>query len=391
MSLIDLEKAREAFAQATDGTVGIEEEFAILDPQTLDLVPRFEELDAEAAAGDAALAHSISSELILSEIEIRSGAGSDLGDALARQSEFRQRLFSLAASQNVELGSTGTHPWADYREQLNVQSDHYRRVVDGLQYVARRNNTFSLHVHVGIRDADRAVRVCDRLRALLPTLLALSANSVFFEGQNSGLASVRTQSFTKSFPRCGVPDAYGSWDSYREYLELLLATGSIEEDTQVWWSVRPHLAFGTVEVRICDAQSTADESNALTELIVACVLQCARDDDDGRPIFEPAARLIEENLWRAIRWGAAGELIDLERGVCLPARAAFDQLLEWTAPVRAELGIEPQFPALNGAERQAVAFAEGQSIADVYASTVAQTRQSFGGDKPTSPTEVSTS
>jgi carboxylate-amine ligase len=391
MSLIDLEKAREAFAQATDGTVGIEEEFAILDPQTLDLVPRFEQLDGQAAASDAALAHSISSELILSEIEIRSGAGSDLGDALARQSELRERLFSLAASENVELGSTGTHPWADYREQLNVQSDHYRRVVDGLQYVARRNNTFSLHVHVGIRDADRAVRVCDRLRALLPTLLALSANSIFFEGQDSGLASVRTQSFTKSFPRCGVPDAYGSWDSYREYLELLLATGSIEEDTQVWWSVRPHLAFGTVEVRICDAQSTADESNALTEMIVACVLQCARDDDDGRPIFEPAARLIEENLWRAIRWGAAGELIDLERGVCLPARAAFDQLLEWTSPVRAELGIEPRFPALNGAERQAVAFAEGQSIADVYASTVAQTRQSFGGDKPTSPTEVSTS
>ncbi len=391
MSLIDLEKAREAFAQATDGTVGIEEEFAILDPQTLDLIPHFEQLDAQAVASDAALANSISSELILSEIEIRSGAGSDLGDALARQSEMRARLFSLAASQKVELGSTGTHPWADYREQPNVQSDHYRRVVDGLQYVARRNNTFSLHVHVGIRDADRAVRVCDRLRALLPTLLALSANSVFFEGQDSGLASVRTQSFTKSFPRCGVPDAYGSWDSYREYLELLLATGSIEEDTQVWWSVRPLLAFGTVEVRICDAQSTADESNALTEMIVACVLQCARDDDDGRPIFEPAGRLIEENLWRAIRWGAAGELIDLERGVCLPARAAFDQLLEWTVPVRAELGIEPRFPALNGAERQAVAFAEGQSIADVYASTVAHTRQSFGGDQPTSPTEVSTS
>ena len=391
MSLIDLEKAREAFAQATDGTVGIEEEFAILDPATLDLLPRFEELNQTAAATDAELATSISSELILSEIEISSGAGSDIGDALARQQAMRERRFARATTEVVELGSTGTHPWADYREQLNVQSDHYRRVVDGLQYVARRNNTFSLHVHVGIRDADRAVRVCDRLRALLPTLLALSANSIFFEGQNSGLASVRTQSFTKSFPRCGVPDAYGSLHNYRDYLELLLATGSIEEDTQVWWSVRPHLAFGTVEVRICDAQSTAEESNALTELIVACVMQCARDDDEGRPIFEPPARLIEENLWRAIRWGASGELIDLERGVCLPARAAFEDLLEWTAPVRSELGIEPQFPALNGAQRQAAAFAEGQSIADVYASTVAHTRQSFGGDPPTSPTEVSTS
>ena len=389
MSLIDLEKAREAFAQATDGTVGIEEEFAILDPETLDLVPLFEQLSAQAGESAPDLAASISSELILSEIEIRSGAGSDVGDALSRQRGMRQRLFALAAGEQVELGSTGTHPWADYREQLNVQSDHYRRVVDGLQYVARRNNTFSLHVHVGIRDADRAVRVCDRLRALLPTLLALSANLLVFEGQNSGLASVRTQSFTKSFPRCGVPDAYGSWDNYRSYLELLLATGSIEEDTQVWWSVRPHLAFGTVEVRICDAQSTAEESDALTELIVACVLQAARDDDEGRPVFEPTARLIEENLWRAIRWGAAGELIDLERGICLPARAAFDRLLEWTAPVRSELGVEPTFPRLNGAERQAAAFAEGQSIGDVYASTVAQTSQSFGGDQPTSPTEGS--
>ena len=124
---------------------------------------------------------------------------------------------------------------------------------------------------------------------------------------------------------------------------------------------------------------------------MSCVLQAARDDDEGRAIFEPPARLIEENLWRAIRWGAAGELIDLERGACLPARSAFDQLLEWTAPVRSELGIEPQFPALNGAQRQLAAYSEGQSITDVYASTVAQTRQSFGGDQPASPTEVSTS
>ncbi len=391
MSRIDLEKARDAFAQATDGTVGIEEEFAILDPQSLDLTARFEELQQAASSSDADLATSISSELILSEIEIRSGAGANVADALSRQALMREKLFALAAREGVVLGSTGTHPWADYREQLNVESDHYRRVVDGLQYVARRNNTFSLHVHVGIRDADRAVRVCDRLRALLPTLLALSANSVFFEGLDSGLASVRTQSFTKSFPRCGVPDAYGSWHSYREYLELLLATGSIEEDTQVWWSVRPHLAFGTVEVRICDAQSSAAESDALSELIVACVLQCARDDDDGLPIVAPPARLIEENLWRAIRWGAAGELIDLERGVCVPARAAFEGLLEWTAPVRSELGINPTFPQLNGAQRQAAALAEGQSIEEVYASTVAQTQQTFGADEPKSSTEVSTS
>ncbi len=390
MSRIDLEQARAAFAQATDGTVGIEEEFAILSPESLDLVPLFEQLNA-AAQRDPALASSISSELILSEIEIRSGVGADVGDALSRQRQMRAALFTLANDQGVQLGSTGAHPWADYREQLNVETEHYRRVVDGLRYVARRNNTFSLHVHVGIRDADRAVRVCDRLRPLLPTLLALSANSIFLEGLDSGLASVRTQIFTKSFPRCGVPDAYGSWANYDEYLRLLLETGSIEEDTQVWWSVRPHLAFGTVELRICDAQSSAGESEALTELIVACVLQAARDDDEGRPAFDPPPRLIEENLWRAIRWGVSGELIDLERGSCLPARAAVDQLLEWTTPIRAELAIEPQFPQQNGAERQAEELAKGLSIKDVYASTVAQTRQMFGADAPKSSTEVSTS
>ncbi len=391
MSRIDLEQARAAFAQATDGTVGIEEEFAILSPESLDLVPLFEQLNAAAAQRDPALASSISSELILSEIEIRSGVGDDVGDAVRRQRQMRAALFTLASDQGVQLGSTGAHPWADYREQLNVETEHYRRVVDGLRYVARRNNTFSLHVHVGIRDADRAVRVCDRLRPLLPTLLALSANSIFLEGLDSGLASVRTQIFTKSFPRCGVPDAYGSWANYDEYLRLLLETGSIEEDTQVWWSVRPHLAFGTVEVRICDAQSSAGESEALTELIVACVLQAARDDDEGRPTFDPPPRLIEENLWRAIRWGVSGELIDLERGSCLPARAAVDQLLEWTTPIRAELAVEPQFPLQNGAERQAEELAKGLSIKDVYASTVAQTRQMFGADPPKSSTEVSTS
>ncbi len=390
MSRIDLEQARAAFAQATDGTVGIEEEFAILSPESLDLVPLFERLNA-AAQRDPALASSISSELILSEIEIRSGVGADVGDAVRRQRQMRAALFTLASDQGVQLGSTGAHPWADYREQLNVESEHYRRVVDGLRYVARRNNTFSLHVHVGIRDADRAVHVCDRLRPLLPTLLALSANSIFLEGLDSGLASVRTQIFTKSFPRCGVPDAYGSWANYHEYLSLLLETGSIEEDTQVWWSVRPHLAFGTVEVRICDAQSSAGESEALTELIVACVLQAARDDDEGRPAFDPPPRLIEENLWRAIRWGVGGELIDLERGSCLPARAAVDQLLEWTTPIRAELAIEPRFPQQNGAERQAEELAKGLSIKDVYASTVAQTRQMLGADAPKSSTEVSTS
>jgi len=380
---IDLERAEAGFAASTDGTVGIEEEFAILDPHSLDLAPRFEEL-RDAGLPDPQLAVGIAGELIASEIEIRSGAGADLHDALRLQRDMRTRLFALAAERETALGSTGTHPWADYRHQPNIDTEHYRRVVDGLQYVARRNNTFALHVHVGVHGADRAVRVCDRLRPVLPLLLAIGANSPFLEDRDAGLHSVRTQTFTKSFPRCGVPDAYGSWAAYRAYLEFLIATDSIIEDTQVWWSIRPHLAFGTVEVRICDAQSTAGESDALSSLIAACVLQAARDEDDGVPFTDPAPRLVEENMWRAIRHGRDGRLIDLE---CAEEFAAADvtaRLLDWTAPVRAEHRIDPTFPDLNGAQRQRAMRAERASLREVYTAAVEETRRTFS-----SPEEVS--
>ncbi|WP_205697825.1 YbdK family carboxylate-amine ligase [Conexibacter sp. SYSU D00693] len=378
--MIDLDAAEEVFAASTDGTVGLEEEFALLDPKVLDLVPRFEEL-RDSATG--LLAESISGELISSEIEIRSGRGEDVHDALSRQREARKELFAHATAHGVALGATGTHPWADYREQPNIDTEHYRRVVEGLQYVARRNNTFSLHVHVGVRDLDRAVRVCDRLRAVLPQLLAISANSPYLDARDAGLHSARTQAFTRTFPRCGIPDAYGSWRAYREYLELLIATGGIVEYTQVWWSVRPHIAFGTVEVRICDAQSTAQESDGLAQLIVACVLQAARDLDEGRPAPDLPGRLLEENLWRAIRHGQDGDLLDLERlGECVPAAAAAERLLAWTAPVRAEAGIEPVLPELNGAQRQRRAIAAGTPMDEVFRTVVQETADTYATGVP---------
>jgi carboxylate-amine ligase len=379
---VDLERAVAAFEASTDWTVGLEEEFAVLDADTLDLVPHFEELRDAAVATDPVLAASISGELIRSEIEIRSGRGEDFADAVVRQRDVRRRLFDLAAGRGVALGSTGTHPWADYREQPNIDTEHYRRVVEGLQYVARRNNTFSLHVHVGVNGADRAVRVCDRLRPVLPPLLALSANSTWLDARDAGLHSARTQSFTKSFPRCGIPDAFGSWAAYAEYIDLLLRTRSIVEYTQVWWSVRPHFDFGTVEVRICDAQATAGEAEALAALITASVAQAARDEDEGRPFEDLPRRLLEENLWRSIRYGMDGRLIDLERGEEEPAPAAIERLLTWTAPVRAELGLDPVFPALNGAQRQRRALDGGASLEEAYAASVQETRQTYAQEVP---------
>jgi carboxylate-amine ligase len=288
-------------------------------------------------------------------------------------------LFALAGEQGAALGATGTHPWADYREQHIIETEHYRRVEEGLKYVAWRNNAFSMHVHVGIRGAERAVQVCDRLRPALPLLLAISASSPFLDGRDSGLHSARTQIFTKSFPRCGVPDAYGSWDVFTDYVDFLARTESIVEYTQVWWSIRPHFTFGTVEVRICDAQPTAPESEALAGLIVACVAQAARDTDAGQPFPDLPRRMIEENMWRAVRHGLDGELLDLFKRERYPAQEAIERLLAWTAPARAELGIEVSFPERNGAQRQRRMIDAGLDLHDIYAAVVTETCETYSG------------
>jgi glutamate---cysteine ligase / carboxylate-amine ligase len=378
--VLDMVRTREVFEASEDFTVGIEEEFAILDPATRSLSHRFAEL-SEAAAQDEVLSQSVAGELIESEIEIRSGKGAGFADAAGRQREARTALFRLAAERQALLAATGTHPWSPWQEQRIIDTAHYRRVEEGLKYVAWRNNTFSLHVHVGIRGAERVVAVCDRLRPILPELLAISANSPFLDGRDSGLYSARSQIFTKSFPRCGIPDAFGSWAAYAEYVELLVRTRSIVEHTQLWWSVRPHHAFGTVEVRICDAQSGAEDSTALAGLLVACVAQAAMDHDEGVAFEDPPRRLIEENFWRAIRYGLDGKLIDLERTAEFPAAALADRLLAWTAPARAALGIEPALPATSGAQRQRRALAEGASIEEIYGAEVAETQRSYAGEE----------
>jgi len=369
--MIDLATARETFERSADFTVGIEEEFALVDPDTLELVPRFELL-RDAGASDPVLATSIAGELISSEIEIRSGRGSDAEDARSRQADARRRLFTLARDHGVALGSTGTHPLSDYREQHIIDTEHYHRVEDGLKYVAWRNNTFALQVHVGVQGADRAVRVCDRLRPVLPLLLAISASSPYVDGRDSGLHSARTQIFTKSFPRCGVPDVFGGWEAWADYVDLLVRTGSIVEFTQLWWSVRPHHSFGTVEVRICDSQTTAAEADALEELLVACVAQALREIDAGATPPDLPPRLIEENMWRAIRYGQDGRLLDLEaeRVEEFPAAEALDRLRAWT-------GADVTLPTLNGAQRQRRMIEAGAGPYEVFAKCVEETRATY--------------
>jgi len=365
-----LASSREAFDAGADFTVAVEEEFALLDPQSLDLVNRFEELYA--AARETDIAPHVVGELIASEVEVRTGRCEGFGEAAAAMAERRAQIHSVARELQIGLGGTGTHPWARWQDQRIIDTPHYRRNDQLLRYVVWRNNTFGLHVHVGIAGADRAIAVHDALRTFLPELLALSASSPFVENVNSGLHSARTEIFTRPFPRCGIPDAYGTWRGWEEYVSFLYATGSVTEHTQIWWSVRPHLAYPTVEIRIADGQPDLAEAHSLAALAYALAVRCARAYDEGEPIPVLPHRLLEENMWRAIRYGLSGELLDFERGEPIPARDRIAQLHDWVAPVAEEIGAAPflTVPEANAAERQIAAFEEGATLEQIYASQV---------------------
>ena len=361
-----LAAAREGFDAGSDFTIAVEEEFALLDPATLDLVNRFEEV--QAAAKGTALEPNLVGELIASEVEIKTGRCESFADIPAAMVERRAQLDALVDTLGIGLAATGTHPWADWKDQRIIDTPHYRRNDELLRYVVWRNNTFGLHVHIGIRGADRAIAVTNGLRTFLPEILALSASSPFVESVNTGLHSARTQIFTRMFPRCGIPDAYDGWAGFEEYVRFLYATGSMTEHTQLWWSVRPHLTFPTVEIRIADAQPDLAEAQALAAFSASLAARIARAYDEGEPFADQPHRLIEENLWRATRWGLAGELIDLQRGDVLPARARLERLLEWVGPVAEEIGAAPYLalPERNAAERQIARNEEGLSLREIY-------------------------
>jgi glutamate---cysteine ligase / carboxylate-amine ligase len=370
--------ARDAFSSGQDFTLAVEEEFALLDPETLSLVNRYEEL--RAAAAGTPLDDYLAGELIASEIEVKTGRCETFAEAAARLGQRRDELRALADRCGVALGATGTHPWSSWRDQRIIDTPHYRRNDELLRYVVWRNNSFGLHVHVGVRDPDRAIRVCDAMRVFLPELLALSASSPLVEEVVTGLHSARTQIFTRMFPRCGIPDAFGSWDAFERFVRFLYDTGSITEHTQLWWSIRPHLAFPTVEVRIADGQPDLAESRAFAALTYALVARVARALDDSEPLPDYPQRLLEENLWRAIRYGLSGELIDFARGESIPARARLEQLLDWVAPVADELGASDYLaiPSANAAERQYARVAEGWSLEQIYAEQVGKVVQLHG-------------
>jgi glutamate---cysteine ligase / carboxylate-amine ligase len=370
--------AREQFENATDFTAAVEEEFAILDPKTLDLSNRFEEVHARAVG--MPIEEHLVGELIASEVEIRTGRCETFADVPGTMAERRAQLQSLVEPIGILLGATGTHPWADWKEQRIIDTPHYRRNDELLRYVVWRNNTFGLHVHIAIRGADRAIAVLNGMRNFLPEILALSASSPFVERVNSGLHSARTQIFTRFFPRCGVPDTFSSWAEFESFVRFLYDTDSITEHTQIWWSVRPHLAFPTIEIRIADGQPELAEAQSLAAFAAALTARVARAYDEGSPVEPLPHRLIEENFWRSIRYGLSGELLDFARGVPIPARQRLEELIEWVLPAAEEIGAAAflAIPDRNAAERQIERFEEGATLEQIYDEQVRATER-IGG------------
>lgn len=373
-----LKDAERVFADSEDLTIGLEEEFQILDGQTLGLTSRFDDLKAE---GDRLMGGQlVYTELLQSEAEINSVKAYSFQEARADMARKRMLLAEAARRLGLSLCATGIHPFSRWQDQEFIQSPHYQRVVDNLQYVAWTNTTFALHVHIGVRGADRAVALHDAFRSLIPPMLALSASSPFYEERATGLHSTRSQVFVRAFPRCGIPDIYGDWATYVDYADFLWSTNTVVEPTQIWWTVRVHQTFGTLEFRATDAQPRFEDSMALAALVVALAGAFLDEYDRTGKLPTHATRFIEENRWRALRYGLDGKLIDLDRRVEEPASQAIRRLLDQASTMADRLGVTEELAHVetilaegNSAQRQLEHFRSGLDIHEIHRLNVAET------------------
>jgi glutamate---cysteine ligase / carboxylate-amine ligase len=350
-----------AFGSTPPFTLGIEEEFMLLDPDTLDLVQRAAAVLA-AAGGGALAGGSISSELFQSEVEVQTPVCETVAEAETELRQLRLRLQELVHDAGLVLGSAGTHPFAYYEHQQLTDKARYRSIVDAVQYPARRELIFGLHVHVGVGDPDAAIAVLNGLRPHICDLVALSASSPFWRGTPTGLRSTRQTVFA-TFPRSGVPPAFGDYAEFAAFVALLERAGVLEDYTRIWWDIRPHPRLGTVEVRAMDAVGRVEDVIAIAAYIQALAWRSAHPQTrPWRSALED--QVVRENKWQAVRHGLAAQIVDPRAGggSCSLSSwilATLDDLV----PVAEELGTLPYLEHLerlvgrgSGAERQLVAY-----------------------------------
>jgi carboxylate-amine ligase len=308
-------------------TLGIEEEFQIVHPETRELRSYVSRL-LEEGKTNALLRERVRPEMHQSVVETGTGICKDIKQARAEVTELRSSLCALAKKEGLRIVAAGTHPFSDWKKQDITDGDRYKGIVEDLQDVARANLIFGLHVHVGIKDRDTAMALANQVRYFLPHILAISTSSPFWLGRNSGLKSIRSEIF-KRFPRTGVPGKFASYQAFQSYVDLLVKTGCIDNAKRIWWDVRVHPFFDTVEVRICDMTTRIDDTVAIAALIQALMGKLYLLYRRNLAFREYPRALIEENKWRAVRYGMDGQLIDFGKQEQVPVRALIGELLEF--------------------------------------------------------------
>jgi carboxylate-amine ligase len=359
-------------------TIGIEEELMIVDAGSYELVNAIESLLEDTRAADTT-AGEIKPELMESVLEIATRPAANTAEAGEQLRALRRQVCEIAASRNLAIGSAGTHPFALWEDQRIASRQRYRELVNALRFVARQELIFGLHVHVGLDDPDKAIHVANGMRVHLPVLLALSANSPFWRGDGTGMASTRLPIF-RAFPRVGVPPSYRDWADYERQIEFMVSSGVMEDYTYLWYDVRPHPKLGTVEIRACDAQTRVEHTLGLAALIQAMVKELAEHFDEGKHLGEYPWQMLDENRWLAARHGLGGELVDLPTNERVATKALARRLLDRLRDHAQDLGsaaelegIEDLLTRGNGAARQVVVYEANHDLHEVMAEVVAAT------------------
>jgi carboxylate-amine ligase len=358
-------------------TVGVEEELMILDTDTLELSNAIETIVAEATPDE--LTGEVKPELMASVLEIATQPCRNTVEAGEQLRGLRRLVREVAAQNGLAIGASGTHPFALWEDQRIVARPRYRDLVSALRFVARQEIIFGVHVHVGIDDADKAVHVANGMRLHVPVLLALSANSPFWRGDLTGLASTRTPIF-RAFPRVGIPPTYRDWADYERRIEFMSASGVVEDYTYLWYDVRPHANFGTVELRVLDAQTRVEHTLALAAMVQAMVKELSEHFEAGLRLSKYPFEMLDENKWLAARHGLEGELVDLPSAERVATKHLARRLLDRLREHAEDLGSAGEIEAINdllqrgnGAQRQVVVYEANHDLREVAAEIVAAT------------------
>src|SRR5438094_412146 len=367
-------------------TLGIEEEFAIIDPETRQLRSHIQEILED---GKIMLKERVKPEMHQSVVELGTEICRDIADARQHVASLRSDLAGLAARDGLKIASVGTHPFSHWRDQLITEGERYKEIVRDMQLLARANLIFGLHVHVGIPDRETAIHVMNQARYFLPHIYALSVNSPFWVGHDTGLKGYRLKVFER-FPRTGIPDSFESLSEYNDYCKLLVKTGCIDNAKKIWWDIRLHPFFDTLEVRVCDAQTRVDDTlaiAALIQVIIAKLFKLLRQNITFR-IYR--RRLLDENRWRAARYGIDGKLIDFGKETEVEERSLLNELLEFVASEVNEFGTQREMTHIErimregtGADRQLAAYERTHDMNAVVDHIVTETYEGLSTSRQT--------